>query len=127
VGRVWRRKLGCLRYWRFVHAHHSAEDHLLLLVLRRANPSMAPVTDRLEADHRAVSTLLDEVKGAATDLTEEAEARERMAAGLHVLVEQLRARPEYEEREAGPTVRRLRERLGGRVARSAAGHAVRAV
>jgi hypothetical protein len=53
-GRVWRRKVGCLRYWRFVHAHHSAEDHLLLLVLRRADPSMTPVTDRLEADHRAV-------------------------------------------------------------------------
>jgi hypothetical protein len=49
-----------------------------------------------------------------------------MAAGLDVLVEQLRARPEYEELEAGPTVRRLRERLGGRVARSAGGHAVRA-
>jgi hypothetical protein len=71
---------------------------------------MTPVTDRLEADHRAVSTLLDEVKGAATDLTEGAEARERVAAGLDVRAEQLRARPEHEEREAGPTVRRLRER-----------------
>jgi Hemerythrin HHE cation binding domain len=67
-GPLWRLKVNCLRYCRFVHSHHNAEDALFFPTLRAANPGLAPVVDKLEADHRTVSDLLDEVEVAAGDL-----------------------------------------------------------
>jgi hypothetical protein len=68
--------------------------------------------DKLEADHRRVSDDLDEVEAAAVHLTngESATARQRVVEGLNVLAENLLAHLDFEEREAGPTMRRL-ERL----------------
>jgi len=55
-------KMNCLRYCRFVHSHHRAEDALLSSPrFREIDPSMEPVVDRLEADHARVSDLLDAV------------------------------------------------------------------
>src|ERR1700680_522073 len=52
TGPLWRLKVSCLRYCRFVHAHHGAEDVLLFPMLRAADRSIGPVVDRLEAEHR---------------------------------------------------------------------------
>ena len=48
---LWQLKVGCLHYCRFVHSHHHAESVLLFPALRRANPALSPVVDKLEADH----------------------------------------------------------------------------
>jgi hypothetical protein len=111
-GPLWRLKINCLRYCRFVHSHHRAEDVLLFPRLRETDPAIGPVVDRLEDDHRRVSDQLDEVEAAAVQLTngEGEAARRRVADGLTVLAENLLAHLEFEEREAGPTLRRL-ERL----------------
>lgn len=76
-GPLWQLKVNCLRYCRFVHMHHNAEDSLFFPTLRAANPDVSPVIDRLEADHRTVSDLLDEVEAAAAGL----EGEEQGAAG----------------------------------------------
>jgi len=111
-GPLWQLKVNCLRYCRFVHLHHHAEDVLLFPRLRETDSEIGPVVDRLEADHRRVSDYLDEVEAAAAHLMngESETARTRVADGLNVLAEHLLEHLDFEEREAGPTLRRL-ERL----------------
>ena len=111
-GPLWQLKINCLRYCRFVHLHHRAEDVLLFPRLRETDSEIGPVVDKLEADHRRVSDDLDEVEAAAAHLTngDSEAARTRVADGLNVLAENLLAHLDFEEREAGPTLRRL-ERL----------------
>jgi hypothetical protein len=108
-GPLWQLKVNCLRYCRLVHAHHGAEDVLLLPALRAADPSIGPVVDRLEADHARVSDLLDVIEAAARALTDTNgdDARRRVIDGLRGLHVHLLEHLDYEERNAGPTMRRL--------------------
>ena len=108
-GPLWQLKVNCLRYCRFVHAHHGAEDGLLFPALRAADSSIGPVVDRLEADHTRVSDLLDVVEAAARALTEtnHGDARRRVIDGLRDLHGHLLEHLDYEELNAGPTIRRL--------------------
>jgi hypothetical protein len=112
AGPLWRLKVNCLRYCGHVHAHHGAEDVLLFPTLRSADSSIGPVVDRLEADHARVSDLLDVVEAAARALTDTdgGDARRRVIEGLRDLHVHLLEHLDYEERYAGPTMRRL-ERL----------------
>ena len=110
-GMLWRLKVDCLRYCRFVHSHHNAEDVAFFPELRETNPALRPVIDRLEADHRRVSDHLDAVEAAANGLAEDDSrpAREAVAHALRVLGESLLEHLSYEERNLEPTVRRLRD------------------
>jgi iron-sulfur cluster repair protein YtfE (RIC family) len=109
TGPLWRLKVNCMRYCRFVHAHHGAEDVLLFPVLRAADPAIGPVVDRLEEDHRRVSDLLDVVEAAARALREidSSDTRRRVTDALYELQGRLLEHLEYEERNAGPAIRRL--------------------
>jgi Hemerythrin HHE cation binding domain len=109
TGPLWQLKVNCLRYCRFVHSHHGAEDVLLLPALRAADPSLGPVVDRLEADHTRVSDLLDAVEAAARELTDtdRSDARQHVIDGLQDLHVHLLEHLDYEEQNAGPTIRRL--------------------
>jgi hypothetical protein len=106
---LWQLKVNCLRYCRFVHLHHNVEDRAFFPSLRAANPGLAPVVDKLEADHRTVSDLLDEVEAAAAGLVQDDSdaARRRVADGLDALGVQLLAHLDFEEQRAGPTIRRM--------------------
>jgi hypothetical protein len=110
-GMLWRLQIDCLRYCRFVHSHHNAEDVLFFPELRDTNPAIGPVVDRLEADHRRVSDQLDAVEAAANGLAEDDSkpAREALAGALQTLGEQLLEHLSYEERNVEATVLRLRE------------------
>ena len=110
-GPLWRLKVNCLRYCRFVHSHHNAEDALLFPRLRDANAEIGPVVDRLESEHRNVSGLLDEVEDSARSLTE-AEgngSRQRLADALTGLADDLLAHLSYEEENVRSTMSRLPE------------------
>jgi len=112
-GPLWQLKVGCLRYCRFVHLHHNLEDAMLFPALREADPAIGPVVDRLEADHRRVSDLLDAVEAAAARLTaDEQDARADVVLALDELHGHLLEHLEYEELRAGPVLRTL-ERLPG--------------
>jgi hypothetical protein len=108
-GPLWRLKVNCLQYCRFVHSHHRTEDRHFFPLLRRANPGLNEVVDKLEADHRSVSDLLDEVEAAAAGLgaAETVGRRQRVVDGLDALAVALLEHLDYEERSAGPTIRRL--------------------
>jgi hypothetical protein len=111
AGPLWQLKVNCLRYCRFVHSHHRAEDVMLFPVLRRADAEIGPVVDRLEADHLRVSDLLDVIEAAAAQLTEDEreDVRGRVVAGLRDLHTHLLEHLDYEELNAGPALRRLHD------------------
>ncbi len=68
TGPLWRLRASCLHYCRFVHHHHRLEDRALFPELRRVNPSLGPVVERLQADHRQVAGLLEGVESAVGEL-----------------------------------------------------------
>lgn len=96
----------CLRYCRFVHAHHHGEDASLFPAVRRSAPHLGPVVDRLEADHRVVSDLLDAVEAAADQLggPDPVAARTWLVDALGVLSRHLLEHLEVEERVLGPVL-----------------------
>jgi hypothetical protein len=106
-GPLWQLKINCLQYCRFVHSHHNAESLLLFPELRRADPALNPVVDRLEADHRHVSGLLDDVEAAADNLAaaEDEAHRQRLAQALGILSADLLAHLRYEEEHISATLR----------------------
>ncbi|MGN6378843.1 MAG: hemerythrin domain-containing protein [Gaiellales bacterium] len=108
TGPLWQLRAHCLHYCRFVHTHHRIEDIALFPALRRTDPGLERVIDRLQADHRRVSDLLDGVEAAARELTAEdgPESRRRVAAGLRELETHLLAHLALEEESVGPAIRR---------------------
>ena len=105
-GPLWKLRVNCLYYCRFVHAHHTAEDVELFPALRRSNPGLGPVVDKLEADHRKVSSLLDEIEAGADALLVEdgSTARTRIVDALSDLATDLLAHLAFEEEAIGPTL-----------------------
>jgi hemerythrin superfamily protein len=107
-GPLWKLRVNCLHYCRFVHAHHGAEDRLLFPALRTANPELDPVVDRIEADHRKVAELLDEVEAACESAAGgDAEQRSGLAAALDELAEHLLEHLSFEERSVEDTMRAM--------------------
>jgi hypothetical protein len=107
AGPLWQLKINCLQYCRFVHSHHHAESVMLFPALRRANPALDPVVDKLEADHLSVSRLLGEVEAAARALGEQEDpaVREQLGRSLQNLSTDLLAHLEYEEENISGTLR----------------------
>ena len=68
------------------------------------------MVDRLEADHRRVSDILDEVDLAARALADEdvPAGRSRLVEALNLLSEHLLAHLEYEEESISPVLRTWR-------------------
>lgn len=104
---LWKLRVNCLYYCRFVHGHHSLEDIALFPELRRTNPALGPVVDKLEADHRLMSDFLDEIEDAVRELgrNDSLHARQRIIDGLEGLREHLLAHLDFEEAEISPTLR----------------------
>ncbi|HEY3752568.1 MAG TPA: hemerythrin domain-containing protein [Pseudonocardiaceae bacterium] len=105
---LWGLRINCLRYCRFVHMHHGAEDAMLFPRLRATNPALGPTVDRLEADHRKVSDLLDRVEELADELETGADPghRAELVTALGELSTHLLAHLDFEEESITPTLRR---------------------
>ena len=103
---LWQLRINCLRHCFFVHGHHNAEDAHIFPAVRAADPEqMNPVVDKLEADHRKVSALLDEVEASAQQLTEgDGPSRPALAEALRRLSEHLLEHLDYEEKALAPVL-----------------------
>jgi hemerythrin HHE cation binding domain-containing protein len=108
TGPLWRLRASCLHYCRFVHHHHRLEDRALFPELRRTNPSLGPVVDRLQKDHRRVADLLEGVESAieALDGEDTPAARASVSTALEALAAHLLAHLELEEGSVAETLRR---------------------
>jgi hypothetical protein len=108
---LWQLQVSCLRHCGFVHLHHHMEDIEFFGELEQTNPTIRPVVERLRAEHRAVSDLLDAVEAAAQALSADHghDARRTVADALDALRGLLLAHLEYEELNVASTARRLAE------------------
>jgi hypothetical protein len=104
---LWQLKVNCLYYCRLVHMHHNGEDVHLFPALRRSNPALEPVVDRLEADHHKVSDILDQVEAASDSLrtADLPDARDGLVSSLNLLADHLLAHLAFEEEAIAPTLR----------------------
>jgi hemerythrin-like domain-containing protein len=111
---LWRLQVDCLRYCRFVHMHHNAEDREFFPELRETNPAINPIIDRLQGDHRRVSEDLDAVEAAANALVDGdgQQARQTVVDTLLALGENLLEHLDFEELSVKATVLRVRESPG---------------
>jgi signal transduction protein with GAF and PtsI domain len=100
-------QVNCLYHCRVVHMHHGIEDADMFPALRRSNPDLGAVVDRLESDHRAISTLLDQVEASARDLddTSTSHLRDRLVTALSDLATRLLEHLAFEEENVAATMR----------------------
>ena len=98
----------CQSYCGFVNGHHSLEDRGVFPHLRRRQPDVAPVLDRLQEEHVVIHGLLDGIDRALVALVRDHDAPALDAVGesIDLLAERLRSHLAYEERELrGPLTR----------------------
>jgi iron-sulfur cluster repair protein YtfE (RIC family) len=99
----------CASYCRIVNGHHGLEDTGIFPHLRRAEPAIGAVVDRLAAEHVVIHGLLDEVDRAMVEVVGSEEATEKLdalASTIQRLADSLLDHLAYEERELrGPLAR----------------------
>ena len=104
---IWALRVYCLHYCRFVHSHHHYEDMSWFPRLRRANPDLNPVVDRLQQEHKVVASYLDRIEETAAALENDDGARSELVDALNQLAEHLLKHLDYEEASVIPTLRRM--------------------
>lgn len=104
---LWKLRVNCLTYCRFTHQHHTHEDVALFPALRAFDPALESVVDRLEADHRLVSDILDQIETGAGKLTEDdtVTTRLQIVDAMAALSEHLLDHLDYEEDAISPVLR----------------------
>ncbi|MFV2087775.1 LLM class flavin-dependent oxidoreductase [Micromonospora sp. LOL_021] len=89
----------CESYCRVVTTHHTIEDISMLPQLRRADPGLAPVVDRLSAEHHIIHDVLERVDRALVALVSEPDRISDVKAAVDLLTDTLLSHLSYEERE----------------------------
>lgn len=104
---IWKLQVNCLYHCRIVHMHHHGEDADMFPALRRSNPELGAVVDRLESDHRAISVLLDNVESLARKVDDSATSSERdaLVLALRDLATRLLEHLAFEEENIAATMR----------------------
>jgi hemerythrin-like domain-containing protein len=93
----------CESYCRVVATHHTIEDQSVFPHLRRQDPRLGPVLDRLEAEHHLIHDVLEGVDQALIALVSREEGANDGMTDLRAAVDQLTdsllSHLSYEERE----------------------------
>lgn len=103
----------CESYCRIVTGHHTLEDRSVFPHLRRSEPGLGPVLDRLESEHEVIADVLDRLDRAlvalvAGDTVGQAgrQLLDNLEAEVDLLTDTLLSHLAYEERELfGPLAR----------------------
>jgi iron-sulfur cluster repair protein YtfE (RIC family) len=109
TSKVWSLRIHCLHFCQFVEGHHAHEDHAWFPVLRRENPDLEPVIDRLKREHELVARQIADVEHHAARLPDDPEARPALVAALNAVADHLLGHLDYEERSIFPTLRGMRD------------------
>ncbi|MCZ7423031.1 LLM class flavin-dependent oxidoreductase [Verrucosispora sp. WMMA2121] len=97
----------CESYCRVVTTHHTIEDRSLFPHLRRADPRLAPVIDRLEEEHHAIHDVLEGVDRALVAFVATPDGMADLRAAVDLLSDTLLSHLSYEERELVEPIARL--------------------
>lgn len=96
----WTLGVYCESYCRILTGHHTLEDRSVFPHLRRAEPALEPVLDRLGEEHDAISELVERVDQALVALVSGAkDGMERVRDEVDLLTDALTSHFSYEERE----------------------------
>ncbi|MFB6726239.1 LLM class flavin-dependent oxidoreductase [Kribbella sp. NPDC056345] len=97
----------CESYCRLVTTHHSLEDASLFPQLRRADPALVPVVDRLQEEHLIIHDVLEGVDKALVALVDGSGDIDGLRAAVDLLDDTLLSHLSYEERELVEPLARL--------------------
>jgi alkanesulfonate monooxygenase SsuD/methylene tetrahydromethanopterin reductase-like flavin-dependent oxidoreductase (luciferase family) len=106
----------CESYCRVVTTHHTLEDISIFPHLRRADPDLVPVIDRLAEEHVAIHDVLERVDralvafvagGAGPDGADGPDGSKALTAAVDLLTDTLLSHLSYEERELVEPLSRL--------------------
>jgi alkanesulfonate monooxygenase SsuD/methylene tetrahydromethanopterin reductase-like flavin-dependent oxidoreductase (luciferase family) len=97
----------CESYCRVVTMHHTLEDQAMFPRLRRGDPRLAPVVDRLEEEHRAIHDVLEQVDRALVAFVATPDGAGELRAAVDLLTDALLSHLAYEERELVEPIARL--------------------
>ncbi|MEO3765529.1 hemerythrin domain-containing protein [Streptomyces sp. B5E4] len=89
----------CAAYCRFVTLHHTTEDRRLFPELRRFDPRLAPVLDRLSEEHLVIHDVLERVDRALVAFVAGPEGTAELRGAVDLLAEALLSHLSYEEDE----------------------------
>lgn len=93
----------CAQYCRFVTGHHSLEDRSVFPHLRRSDPALTPVLDRLEQEHVVIHDVLEQLDDALVGLVSGASGTTELQRVVDQLSQTLLDHLSYEEDElVGP-------------------------
>jgi iron-sulfur cluster repair protein YtfE (RIC family) len=97
----------CASFCTFVAGHHGLEDQAVFPYLKGSDERLAPVIDRLAAEHHVVHELLVRLDTALVDVLREPDDLSGLADALDVLTDALLSHLSYEERELLEPLARL--------------------
>jgi alkanesulfonate monooxygenase SsuD/methylene tetrahydromethanopterin reductase-like flavin-dependent oxidoreductase (luciferase family) len=89
----------CQSYCRLVTTHHSIVDSSMFPHLRSADDALAPVIDRLEAEHHVIAGVLDEVDRGLVAVVSGPEGMAELRRAVDLLSDTMTSHLSYEERE----------------------------
>jgi hemerythrin-like domain-containing protein len=89
----------CQSYCRLVTSHHSLEDVAMLPHLRSADPALGAVVDRLEAEHRVIHDVLEELDRALVRYVGDSLDGAGLQDAVDLLTDTLLSHLSYEEHQ----------------------------
>jgi iron-sulfur cluster repair protein YtfE (RIC family) len=89
----------CQRQCLALEEHHLTEDGSIFPHLRRREPSLAPVLDRLAAEHHVVGELLNDIDAALVHLAQHPTKLSPISEAVDLLTDTMLSHFAYEERE----------------------------
>jgi len=103
----WTLNAYCARYCTTVTQHHTIEDQSVLPHLKRSEPALAPVLDRLTKEHLDIHHLISDVDQAMVEfITEPVTGGPRLQRTVDRLTDALLSHLSYEEHELLPAITR---------------------
>lgn len=103
----WTLGVYCETYCRLVTTHHSIEDSALFPRLRRADPALTPVVNRLQEEHLVIHDVLEGVDKALVALVDGSGTIDTLRVAVDLLDDTLLSHLSYEERELVEPLARL--------------------
>jgi len=97
----------CASYCRVVTGHHSLEDAEVFPHLKRADPGLAPVIDRLHEEHLVIHDVLEEVDAALVAFVSDSSDFTALEDALNLLSDTLLSHLAYEEQQIVEPLARL--------------------